>query len=263
MHDVHLRVGADERREAEDKSFCCPCGRCSLESYLEDGCPKSNSDSFPYLDISRLDEYDKEDLTQQLSRDACEMIMRFDQLVDEICVSLKRMGIPVQTLVMRALSLGAYESDTIQKPLLSEDEKKLRSSKTIDEAFLVLRPHMSFSNFGLLKHITDSRELCSESDRRHMDEYIHRFNSFCKRKVFEVPPGAVVQPTSKLKMHKRKVFAMFVTNYEAEPNLSLVNTAKQKIVKLLKLKPSTLYFYKIDEGSLIPPAVDNPPKGTK
>ena len=250
-------IGADKKVEAEDmvdddrEVFRCPCGNCSLESYLEDGCPKSNMDSFPYLDVSKLDEDDKEDLTHKLSQDTSDMIMSFANLLDQTRVSLKMQGTSVHSLAMRALSLGAYESNMIQKPLLSEDEKELRNSKTIDQAFLVLRPHMSFFNFELLKHVTDSTELCSDSDRERMDEYISKFDTFCKYKVFEVPPGAVGQPAAELKKCKRKIFVVLMTKHEAEPNLVFVNAAKQKIAKLLKLKPSTLHLLRIDEGSLI------------
>ena len=255
-------IDSEERIEAKDKIddgcgdacevFRCPCGQCSLESYLEDGCPESNSaNSFPYLDISRLDEDDKVDLTHQLSEDTSEMIVSFAELLDEICVSLGEQKVPVQRVVMRALSLGAYESQTVQKPLLNEDEKELRNAKTIDEVFIILKSHMSFFNFELLKHITDCRKLCSDGDRERMDKYIDKFGAFCKRKVFEVPPGVTRHPTSKLKKHKRKAFAVLMTKHEAEPNLVFVNAAKQKIAKLLKLKPSTLHLHRIDKGSLI------------
>ena len=179
------------------------------------------------------------------------MIMSFAKLFDETCVSLQEREASVQRVVVRALSLGAYESQMFQKPLLSEEEKELKSCKTVDEVFIVLRPHMSFFNFELLKHITDCRKLCSDHDRERMDEYIGKFNAFCKHKVFEVPPRATGQPTSKLSKHKRKAFAMLMTKHEAEPNLVFVNAAKQKIAKLLKLKPSTLHLHRIDEGSLI------------
>ena len=248
----------DEKISIEDEIDCdtyevfhCPCGQCSLESYIEEGCPKSNSDSFPFLDISKLDEDDKEDLTQQLSQEHAHMTKRFANLMDETRMSLVARGVPVQKLVFRGLSLGAYESKDIPKPLLSEDEKELRRSETIDKAFLVLRPHMSFFNFELLKHITDSRELCSDSDRTRMDEYISKFGIFCKRKVFEVSPGIFGQPTSKLKKRKKKAFAILMTKHEAEPDLVSVNAAKQRIASLLKLKPSTLHLHRIDEGSIL------------
>ena len=253
-------IGPDGRIEAGDKYdghgdayevFRCPCGQCSLESYLEDGCPKSNSNSFPYLDVSNLNEDDREDLTHQLSQDTSEMITSFAKLLDEICVSLAERAVSVQRVKMRALSLGAYESQTIQKPLLNEDEMELKSAKTIDEVFILLRPHMSFFNFELLKHITDCKILCSDGDRESMAEYVGKFDAFCKRKVFEVPPGDAGQPTPNLKKHKRKTFAVLMTEHEAEPNLVFVNAAKRKIATLLKLKPSTLHLHRIDKGSLI------------
>ena len=247
-------IGAGERIEAKDKIdedtsevFRCLCGECSLESYLEYGCHKSNSCAFPYLDISKMDVDDKEDLTYQLSHDTSDMITSFAKLLDEVCVSLKKQGISVQNLAKHALSIDAYDSDAIQKPLLSEDEKQLTRSKTIDEAILVLRPHMSFFNFELLKHITDSRELCSDSDRERMDEYISKFDTFYKRKVFEVPHGAVDRPVAELKKYKKKIFAVLMTKHEAEPNLIFGDAAKRKIAKLLNLKPSILYIYRIDD----------------
>ena len=231
--------------------FRCPCGQSSLESYIEDGCPKSNSDSFPYLDISKLDEDDKEDLTQQLSKDTTAMIKRFANLLDETSTSLAARRVSVQRLALRALTLGAYESEEILKPILSEDEQKLMNSSSIDETFLILRPHMSFFNFELLKHITDCKELCSDSDRERMDGYVSEFDTFCKHKVFEVSPGAVGQTTPKLKKRKRRAFVVLMTKHEAEPNLVFVNAAKQKLANLLKLKPSTLHLHRIDEGSII------------
>ena len=179
------------------------------------------------------------------------MIKRFANLLDETSTSLAARGVSVQRLALRALSLGAYESEEILKPLLSEDERRLMNSSSIDEAFLVLRPHMSFFNFELLKHIIDCNGLCSDSDREHMDEYVSKFDIFCKRKVFEISPGAVGQTTSTLKKHKRKAFAVLMTKHEAEPNLVFVNAAKQKIANLLKLKPSTLHLHRIDEGSIL------------
>ena len=113
-----MYVGADERTDSAedaDEVFRCPCEKCSLESYLEGGCPKSNSISFPYLNIGMLDEDEKEDLTAQLLDDTSEMIASFAKLLDEICVSLERRGVSVERLAMRAITLGAYESENIHK----------------------------------------------------------------------------------------------------------------------------------------------------
>ena len=234
-----------------DEVFQCPCGECSLESYLDKGCPISMSDSFPYLDISNLNEGDKEDLVHKLSADVSEIMKCFAELLDRTSVSLGRRRVSVQRLVMRALSLGAYESPSIQKPLVKENEMELRCSQTIDEAFIILRPHMSFFNFELLEHIINCEELCSADDRKRMTEYRSKFDKFCRRKVFEVSPTVFAQTNTELKKCKRKIFVVLVTEHEAEPNLVYVNAAKQKIATLLNLKPSTLHLHRIDIGSLI------------
>ena len=231
--------------------FHCPCGLCSLESYLDEGCPKSSSDSFPYLDLCELDEDDRKDLKFKLSQDINEMMQSFADLFNETCVSLDERGVDVSRLTRHVLSLGAYESTKIQKPLLSEDEKELKSSRSIDEAFIILRHHMSFFNFELLKHITDSRKLCTDEDRQRMEKYCQNFGRFCKRKVFEVSPAAVGLSMSKQSKRKRKTFAVLMTKHETEPNLVFVNEAIEKIAFLLKLKPSTLHLHRIDKGSLI------------
>ena len=231
--------------------FHCHCGQCSLESYLDEGCPKSSSDSFPYLDLCKLDEDDRKDLKFKLSQDINEMMRSFADLFNNTCVSLDERGVDVNRLARHVLSLGAYESSTIQKPLLSEDEKELKSSKSIDEAFIILRHHMSFFNFELLKHITDSRKLCTDDDRQRMEKYCQKFGGFCRRKVFEVSPTAVGLSMSKQSKRKRKRFAVLITKHETEPNLVFVNEAIEKIASLLRLKPSTLHLHRIDKGSLI------------
>ena len=235
-----------------DDIFHCPCGHCSLESYLDEECPKSTSDSYPYLDLCKLDEDDRKDLKFKLSQDIGIMIKSFANLFSETCESLDEREINVRRLARHALALGAYESSKIQQPLLSEDENQLMSSKSMDEAFIILRRHMSFFNFDLLKHITDSKKLCTDDDRKRMDDYCVKFERFCRRKVFEVPPTVFGITPSKLSKRKRKTFVVFVTKHdESEKHLSDVNETIERIADILKLKPSTLQLHRIDKGSLI------------
>ena len=244
-------IGVSESKKMEngdDEIFHCPCGSCSLEKYLDEGCPNSSSCRFPYLDSGNLDEDDRENLTFILSQD---MIKSFATLTSEICVSLDRRGISVPRLTVHALGLGAYDSPEMAKPLLEEDQEKLQQAKTVHDVFLIIQPHISFFNHELLKHITDSKELCTDDDRKRMDEYCTKFNDFCRRKIFEVPTSAFGQFTTTAKEPKKKSFVVLVTKHEAESNLVFVNDARRKIASILKLKPSTLHLHRIDGGSLI------------
>lgn len=228
----------------------CPCGKCSLVTYLEKDCPKSKSGSFPYLCLTpELDKDTKVDLFSILNAGTDNMIKSFADLLDKISASLDSREISAEALVNRALSLLA--APKVQVPLLKEDEKQLRECKTIDGVFIVLHSYMNFFNFDLLKHITDSRKICSDEDRRAMEEYCVQFKVFCTRKVFEVPPGVFSQSTSKLSRKKSKTFAVLITEHPKDPTLQYADAAKVKIASLLNLLPSTLHLHRIDPGSLI------------
>ena len=248
-----IETAVDDNSRQADEIFHCPCGRCSLESYLERGCQCSeicSNNLFPYLNITNLDE-DINDLIQTLTNDLAEIMTCFAELLDNTAVSIRSRGEPpaiVERLTFRALGLGAFDHPQIQKPLLREDETELKCSKTVDAAFIILRRHMSFFNFELLQHTINCEDLCTNNDRKRMEEYCSKFDKFCRRKVFEVPPDIYGQSRSD---GKRKSFVVLMTRHEEEQNLVCVRTAKHKIATILKLKSSTLHLHRIDEGSLI------------
>ena len=228
--------------------FRCPCGQCTFESYLKDSCPKSTKISYPYLDLSKLEDSDKIDLTSKLFQDIKVMKKSFGDLLFETCESLDDRGIDVHKLVRHALLLGVCESSS-NPPLLKEDEKDLLMTQSMTEAFVILKHYMSFFNFDLLKHITENQKLCTDDDRKRMEDYCIKFEKFCRRKVFEVPPAAFGVTTSKC---KRTMFAVLMSKHDISAmNLIDVNEAIEKIAELLELKRSTLYLHRIDEGSLI------------
>lgn len=247
-------IDRDEESSDGSESSClvlrCPCGQCSLKSYLENDCPKSKSGSFPYLCLSpELDKDTRLDLISVLDAGTAKIINSFADLLDKISESLDSRGISAEALVNRALSLLA--APKLQDSLLREDEKQLRECKSIDGVFIVLHSYMNFFNFELLKHITNSRKICSDEDRREMEKYCIQFEVFCRRKVFEVPPGIFSQSTSKLAKKKRKTFAVLITEHPKEPNLQYADAARVKIASLLHILPSTLHLHRIDPGSLI------------
>ena len=230
--------------------FHCPCGKCTLEDYLKEGCPEGH---FPYLELSKLDEDDREDLIQQLSEETKKIIGCFSDLLDSTCFSLKDRGVTTIELARRVLELGAYISPNAQKPLMSEEVAELKNSKTIDKSLLILQLHMSFFNFELLKHIIEGRQTGSDEDRKQMEDYCIKFELYCRRRLVEVPPGAIGQSSTNLRGCKRQAFVILTLKDHPISKLSLddVSKVKRNIATLLGLKSSTLYLHKIDEGSLI------------
>ncbi len=64
-----IQPAINGHQTCNDSYFHCPCGLCDIISYLDNGCPKTSSKQYPYLELSNLDEDDKEDLIQKLSED--------------------------------------------------------------------------------------------------------------------------------------------------------------------------------------------------
>ena len=201
--------------------------------------------------MTNVDEGDKEDLKFKLMEDFKNIVSRFAYVIEETQTSLIAREVNLTRLVNRILTLNVYISAVHQKPLLNEEKKELINCKTICDIFTIIIPYMSFFNFEVLKHITDSSQLCSDDDRKRMEEYCRHFEQFCRRKVFEVPCDALGLSTSRVTKYKRKVFAVVITEYDEAPTLQFLKRGREKIASLLNLKFSSLYLHRIDLGSLI------------
>ena len=229
-----------------DEHFHCPCGQCDLISYLDNGCPKTSSKQYPYLELSELDEDDKEDLVQKLSEDTANIIQSFANLLSTTSESLNRRNVKVDKLVKVALDLGAFKSNHNQLPLLDEDRQNLQQANSIDSAFIFLGKHMSFFNYEILSHIIN--HLGNEEDKENLAKYCSQFEIFCERKVFEVPP-CVFDPSGQKKKN-RKLFVVLGTD-DLLRTLNDVKAAQRKLASLLGLRVSTLQLKRVDLASVI------------
>ena len=257
--DAVVQIGYSENHdhgdtdaELKEPVFRCPCQSCSLDSYLDRGCPQSRQSSFPFLDLSTLDDDNKEDLIQTLSNDTTSMLSRFSDLFNSTCESLNKRNIPTQQVARCALSIDGYESTSKKRLLLSEYTDELRSAKTNDDLFIILKPYMSFFNFELLECII--KNLGSEKNKKELEVYHTNFDEFCRRKVFQVPTHTFDNREQSMHAyavkHKRTVFAVLITMQDV-PNLSDVKNIQRKIATLLGLKSSTLRLHSIEPGSLL------------
>ena len=119
----------DPKENDGDIIFQCPCGECSLETYLQDGCPESG---IPYLGMTTLSQGDRENLNHILKKDTKRIMDSFADLSNATCDSLKRQGVTVDNLVRVTISSNSSLHD------------KLIGSTSVDQVFAHLFPEMSF-----------------------------------------------------------------------------------------------------------------------
>ena len=227
-------------------TFQCPCEKCSLESYVSDGCPRQ--ESYPYLDSTKLTKDETNNLIQVLNSKTDKIKEIFRDLSDSMCVSLKERKKPVEELVRHALNIMVNNnSEAAPFTLLKEHQEELKRATTVDGVFIALIPHMSFFNYGILKHLIE--KLGSENDKKLLAEYISEFSTFCQQRVFEVSPLRVgVSGTKKCKVKK---FAVLLTKHDNKATLMDVDIAAEKFANLLGLKRSALNVEVIDSGSVL------------
>ena len=124
--------------DAKEIKFHCPCGECSVETYLKDSCPESG---IPYLGMTTLSKGDEENLNHILKKDTKRIMESFTNLSNTTCDSIKRQGVTVDNLVRVAVTFNSSLHD------------KLIHSTSVDRVFTHLAPEMSFFNHETLAKI--------------------------------------------------------------------------------------------------------------
>jgi hypothetical protein len=202
-------------------------------------------DPFPYLDTNALNAHEKKDLIQRLSRDYTNILAKFATLQTSTRESLNKQNISTERVADCVLALAVYKSDDVPQPLLPEEQDRLEEAKSIERIFFLLRKHklISYFNYGILKHIIETYG--SEDDKCKLREYVDEFQTFCRRKVVEVPPviSECTSPT-------RRIFKVLITA-DMSATLADIEAAERKIADILGLAHSVLTLHEITPGSLM------------
>ena len=170
--------------------FGCGCGKCTLLSFVESGCPTPipSVSSFPYLDLSGLTHEQQEDLRGRLQFESQEIMMRFQELVSATIESLIRRNVSHDKLVSHVMTLGAFKPVVKEPPvpLFQYCFQKLEAADTIPKIFLILKDYFSFFNYHIVEHII--KMLGTKEDITRLQRYKERFNQYAKRRIFECWP---------------------------------------------------------------------------
>ena len=221
------------------------CSKCSVKTFFsEGGCPHATEqvDSksrlrFPYLDCSSLDCEEKDILETRLIDDTKEIISQFADVEDSLIVSLQSQAVDPRRIVNYALHL-------IKKLEMDKEKKQLKKARSVLEVFIALHPFKSFLHYEIVESIV--KKFGSSNDHRLIDEYISKFNRFCERSVFEVPPIIFHDSDPK---PADKIFSVLFTP-EEYATLGDVVAVRRKLAKILGIPLHSLRLYKIERGSI-------------
>ena len=182
--------GSSSLPSPQKPPFGCCCGKCTLSSFIERGCPAplTSRSMFPYLKLGELTDEQQEDLKERLRYESQEIMMRFQELVSITIESLIGRNVSLDRLVSHVMTLGAFDPVYInpQLPIFQECRKELKTADSIPKIFLVLQDYFSFFNYEIIEHII--KVLGTEQDKAELQRYKIKFNQYVKRRIYECQP---------------------------------------------------------------------------
>ena len=243
-HTSLLESKSKRRANITAWGFVCPfCKKCSVKQFFsEAGCPHSPKQAvsptetlFPYLNHTALTENERLLVEGQLMDDTREMICLFAQTEDTLIVSFGDRMIDL-------FRLRNYTVHLVKKVGTKDEIEKLETAKAISELFYALHPFKSFFHYEVIESIV--KQFGNDDDRQLMEEYVSKFNKFCKRSVFEVPPN--IFHDSDLKPGD-KAFSVKFTPAE-HASLGDVVAVRRKLANILKIDVLALQLCCITDG---------------
>ena len=241
---VQNRNSKPKPRSPASPKFICPfCKKCSIKQFFSrSGCPmaskidKNKQDSlFPYLDHSTLTENEQLLLKGKLMDDTTNMICLFADTEDSVLVSLEAQNVGV-------IRLRNFAENLVKKIGTKEDIEYLQRSASVAEVFYALQPFKSFFNYEVIERI--AKKFGSSEDRQLMEEYVSKFNQFCERSVFEVPPNIFHDSDPR---PGEKVFSIKFTP-EEHASLGDIAKVRRKLANILGIDILALQLCSISDG---------------
>ena len=231
---------------SQKQPFGCGCGKCTFFSFIERGCPTPfpSASSFPYLDLSGLNNDQQQLLKGRLRSESQEITIRFQELVSATINSLIRQNVSLDLLVSHVMALGAFDPvfKEPQVPVFRLSFKELKAADTIPKVFMVLYDYFSFFNYQVVEHII--KTLGTENNKAELQKYKENFNQYAKRRIFECPPQ--FGPVSDA--DHADIFVKLDSQYD-NYTLAQIEGFRHKLSEILRVSSKgTLRLCRVDKG---------------
>ena len=162
-----------ESTEIKEDGECTPS--CKVPRY-----------SFPYLDLSGINEVERETLEAELFDDFDKMAKEFQVLKNTIKQSMKARNITVIEVVDCVSEFKTLEPVYKKTPEFRYQFPEFLKMTSLDEAMFVISGYSSFFNYHLVEQIINC--LGTNEDKERLAKYEQKFEEYAKRSVYQCPP---------------------------------------------------------------------------
>lgn len=169
----------------QDLSGVCECGSCTVSSFLQNVSCSHPSQipalSLPFLDLSHLDNVQRQMLLGRLYLEYKAIVSRFSKLKK----SVHRL-ITERKITFSNLSKMIAKLDTFM-PSIPQDDKmvELRKAKTISKLFALLPDDGSILDYQVFEDLAET--LKNDTLMDEVKAYKSLLDVYCRRGIFECP----------------------------------------------------------------------------
>lgn len=187
--------GHSSSSELAHLSSVCGCGKCTVSTFLQKGCPKPSSTLLESLpDIDGPSDSNQLIRRGKLYLEHEQICSVFSSLEPTLLKSFTSRKVTVEVLSQILQSISAFQPPHTHTPLLTHQLTTLKGTKTLSQLLKLVSSFISFFNSSLLEQLVD--KLGSEADKAELDKYKTQFNEYAKRNVFECPSFHNANPQS-------------------------------------------------------------------
>lgn len=223
------------------RAFGCGCGKCSLTTFLDGGCPEpiKSLTSFPHLQTQDLTPSEAMILKGRLYNEFQLMTRRFSKFNSTICESLIERDVTVKSLARVLRDLRAFRPSESEAPLLRDRFDEIKAARDVDDVFDILADYVCFFSFHITEHVVES--LGTEKDRRLLAEYKDELDGYCKRNIFECPSYSI---------QRQQDVANLVVKVEGIEKYNMKHLAEfiSDVSKVLAVSQHTLQLCSVERG---------------
>lgn len=168
-------------------SDVCECGKCTVTTFLQVGCPKSSKfiELLPYVDSGHLSEDSSLMHRRKLYVEYKQICAKFSSLKSAIFKSISDRCVPVARLSHLLETMSAFLPPREHMPLFGHHLPLVGKAKKLDSLFNLLSSFSSFFNYSLIESVVS--EVGSEEDVTELDKYKAVLVEYSKRNLFECP----------------------------------------------------------------------------
>ena len=184
--DEGVESDSSDTLKDEDMRFLCGCGQCSLNSFLQNGCPNPWEHAhFPLLNIKKMRRREKLKLLSRLTEDARDISEKFASFTTSVYRSLKKLNdFDIHELKIFLMAQQKFFYLSEEKRIKLQCDLSSASNVETVIMFLLTENYISWFNYPLLHSITKKFKVC---ETEYLEYINNQLTAFLQRSLFEVP----------------------------------------------------------------------------